>query len=175
MQSLNLLLENPNGFNALDLMGEKISWSDIEKAEELIKINYGIDYPKEKLTVLWNMIKEANWTNERLERTVKWFLKTKKFPNWTIADWFEYEVKLYPHAWYLEQISKGYKNDDLCAYKINGRVFWKFNDNVDLPFEKIVREAMPGSKQEPGRPWNPKEDVEFQKIKKNVEVVSERI
>lgn len=121
----------------MNLIGEKIKSQDFIKAEELIKINYGIDYPKEKLTVLWTMIKEENWTNERLERTVKWFLKTKKFPNWTIADWFEYEIKLYPYGWYKEQIRKGYSDNDLEGYKINGRIFWKFKNNDELPLEKI--------------------------------------
>lgn len=175
LQSLNLLQENPNGFNALDLIGDKISWSDIEKAEELIKINYGVDYPKEKLTVLWNMIKEENWTNERLQRTVKWFLKTKKFPNWTIADWFEYQIKLYPYGWYKEQISKGFTDSDMQGYKINGRTCWKFKDNDELPFEKIISGDLTTDKAAPGKPWNPKEDEHFQELKKNIETVSERI
>jgi len=167
-------LESPDGFNALDIIGEKITIHDLLKAEELIRINYGVDFQREKMTVLWEMIKEENWTNERLQRTVKWFLKTKKFPNWTIADWFEYQVKLYPYGWYKEQISKGYVDSDMQGYKINGRTCWKFKDNDDLPFEKIITGDLTESKQAPGTPWNPKDKKHFQDLKQKVSKESKR-
>ncbi len=126
-----------DGFNALDLIGEPVTASDLLKAEEFIKLNYGIDYQPEKFSLLWEMIIEAKWSKERLNRTLKWFLKTKKYPNWTISDWFEYEIKLFPYAWYLEMINKGYKHEDMCAYRINGKSFYKLNDLNELPFERI--------------------------------------
>jgi len=110
-----------------------------------------------------------------LERTVEWFLKTKKFPNWTIADWFEYKIKLYPYGWYKEQISKGYVDSDMQGYKINNKTYWKFRDNDDLPFEKIITGDFSVSKQAPGTHWNPKDDKHFQDLKQKVSTVSERI
>lgn len=134
---MNTLLENSNGFNALDLIGERITSDDLLKAEEILKLNYGVDYPREKFTVLWEMILEEKWTNERLMRTVKWFLKHKKYPNWTISDWFDYKITLYPHSWYIKQINEGIKSSDMEAYRINGKVFWKMINGEDLPFEKV--------------------------------------
>lgn len=137
MRNSKLSQENPNGINALDLFGEKISAVDVTKAEEYLKLNYGVDYPKEKFSMLWEMIIEDNWSNERLFRTLKWFLKTKKFPNWTTADWFEYGIKIFPHSWYLQKIHEGVRSCDMQGYRIDGKVFWKMKDNEELPFEKV--------------------------------------
>ena len=99
-------------------------------------MNFGIDYPSEKFTMLWEMIIEDKWTKERLQSTLKWFLKNKKFPSWTIADWFDYDVKLYPHSWYRKNITEGVKDSDMQGYKINGQTLWCLK-GADLPFEKI--------------------------------------
>ncbi len=137
MNHSNSLLENPNGFNALDFAGERIVSDDLIKAEEILKLNYGIDYPIEKFTILWEMIMEEKWTKQRLMATVKWFLKTKRYPNWTIADWFDYQVKLYPHSWYIKQINEGVKSSEIECYKINGKAYFKLIDGITLPFEKV--------------------------------------
>ena len=127
------------GINALDLIGSKASSYEIMKAEELLKLNYGVDYSKEKFTMLWEMIVEEGWTNERLKATVKWFLKNKKYATWTIADWFEYSVKLYPYSWYLDQIQQfgGSVNQQIEKYKVNGIVLYRYNDGSRLPFEYL--------------------------------------
>jgi len=125
------------GINALDLIGEPVQVSDCLKAEEFLKLNYGVDYPEEKFTMLWEMIREEKWTTARLNNTLKWFLKNKTFPNWTIADWFDYDVKLYSYSWYQEQIHKGVKDSDIQGYRINEKVLFKLKDNTELPFEKV--------------------------------------
>ena len=135
MRNLNACTEK--GINALDLIGEKVTTKDTFKAEEFLKMNYGVDYPTEKFNMLWSMIIEEGWTTERLNKTVKWFLKNKKFPNWTIADWFDYSVKLYPYSWYSKKISEGVKAEEMDCYKINGQCFWKLKDGTELPFDKI--------------------------------------
>ena len=130
-------LVNSSGINALDLIGEKASGKDYAKAKALLEMNYGIEYQKEKFSMLFEMIAEEQWSSERFMRTVKWFLKNKKFPNWTIADWFEFGIKLYPYSWYQEQLSKGIKHEEMEAYRINGKILWKMKDENDLPLEKV--------------------------------------
>lgn len=134
-------LTNLGSINYLNLIGEPIKKQDILSAEEMLKMNYGVDYPAEKFSMLWQMIKEEGWTDHRLRETVKWFLKNKKFPNWTISDWFDYGVKLYSYNEYLKVLHENRSlNEQIEWYKINGVMCWKYIDNVELPFEKIKKE-----------------------------------
>jgi len=133
----NLLSVSDNGINALTLIGEPATGKDFLKAEAFLKLNYGTEYPEEKFQMLWEMLVEEKWTAEQLMRTTKWFLKNKRYPNWTIADWFDYGVKLYPGSWYLANIAKGIPDKDMEAYRVNGVVLWKLNDGEVLPFERV--------------------------------------
>jgi hypothetical protein len=128
-----------SSISAFNLFGKTVTRDECLKAEALIKMNYGAEYPAEKFLMLWEMILEEKWTAERLTNTVKWFLKNKKFPNWTIADWFDYDVKLYNYAWYLEQVNKFGKqvNDQIERYKVDGVVLHKYKDGIELPLERV--------------------------------------
>lgn len=133
-------LTNLGSINYLNLIGEPIKKQDILSAEEMLKMNYGVDYPAEKFSMLWQMIKEEGWTDHRLRETVKWFLKNKKFPNWTISDWFDYGVKLYSYNEYLKQLHENRGlNEQIEWYKINDVLCWKYIDGTELPFEQIKR------------------------------------
>ena len=149
LRSLQNCSIGEKGVNALNLIGDKATPGEILKAEELIRLNYGVDYPREKFSILWEMIREENWTSERLRSTLKWFLKNKKFPNWTIADWFDYSVRLYPHSWYLDQIYQyGSKvNQKIERYKINKIILYKYADDVTLPFEYLGLVEKPKEKE----------------------------
>ena len=135
----NLQKVSEKGFDALALIGESVTAQDCAQAESMLKMNYGIDYPKEKMNMLWSMIKEEGWSAEKLKATVKWFMKNKRYPNWTIADWFDYKVKLYPYSWYLKQVNEfgGDVNEQIERYRINGKVFYRYMDGTELPFEKL--------------------------------------
>lgn len=133
----NTLNVTASGVNSLDLIGERATGEDFSKVRTLLEMNYGVEYPKEKFAMLFDLIQEENWSKERLKATFRWFIKTKKYPDWKIADWFEYGEKLYPYCWYQEQISKGVRHEDMQGYRVNGKVLWKLKDNVDLPFEKV--------------------------------------
>ncbi|MHB1688240.1 MAG: hypothetical protein ACYCVH_12815 [Ignavibacteriaceae bacterium] len=139
MQSLNSNLENPAGINALDLTGSKAAPEDFIKAEELIKINFGCEFQPEKFTTLWELILEEGWSKERLNQTVKYFLKNKKYATWTIADWFDYTIKLYPYSWYLNQIHQfgNAANSAIERYRIQGTVLYRYYDGNILPFEYL--------------------------------------
>jgi hypothetical protein len=134
---LSLIKVLQEGVSAFDLYGTSITAKDCIKAEELLKMNYGVDYPVEKFSMLWEMIQEEKWTAERLRAALKWFLKNKKWATWTIADWFDYDIKLFPHSWYVEKINEGYKDSDFDCYKINGQALWTLKNGTELPFEKI--------------------------------------
>lgn len=139
----NLSNVYPVSINALDLVGNKISKADIVKSEEMIKLNFGINYPPEKFSLLWTLILEEGWTDYRLKETVKYFLKTKKYPNWTIADWFDYSVKLYNYSAYQKELMTNSKlNEQIEWYKISIPdnkyiISWKYIDGHNLPFQKL--------------------------------------
>ena len=122
--------------NALDLIGEEIEPIDLAKAQAYLEANYGLSIPKEKMKLLFDAVKEAKWTKERFKRALYHILKTKSYATWTLSDWFDYSITLYPYSWYLEQVSLG-NSDRIEAYKINGLIMYKFIDGQNLPFEKF--------------------------------------
>ena len=130
-----------NGIIAHDLIGEPVTAEDLISTEEMLRMNYGVEYPAEKMNMLFSIIKEEGWTSARLQATAKWFLKNKKYPNWTVSDWFDYKVKLYPYSWYLEQVhTRGQiANKEIETYKIEGQIFYKYKDGTDLPFERVTK------------------------------------
>ena len=107
----------------------------------MLEQNYGVEYDDRKWMMLVQMIADENWTEERFKQTFKWFLKNKKFGAWTIADWFDFGIKLYPIEWMKREISKmgnpprAWEKFD--RYRINGVVAVKLKDGVELPFERI--------------------------------------
>ena len=140
-------LKNPsphfieNGVNALDLIGGRVADDTLTDAKYLIEQNYGTEYSDRKWIMLAQMIVDDGWTEERFKQTFKWFLKNKRFSAWTIADWFDFGVKLYPIEWMKREIAKmgnpegAWKKFD--RYRVNGVVLCKLKDGVELPLEKI--------------------------------------
>lgn len=130
-----------NGINALDLFDSAEMQSDVfVGAVAALQSNYGTEYSQEKVALLFDMIREDGWSEERFMRTLKWFLKTKPFAAWTISDWFSYGVKVYPYAWYLEQVNKngGSINKQIESYRLpDGVIVFKYADGENLPFEKL--------------------------------------
>ena len=109
-------------------------------AEEYIKMAYGADYPKEKFQMLWMLIKEENWTKERLMRTVKYMLKNNKYPNWTIADFFSYKIELHSYEWALNENMKSQgAMSRMLKFKIKDKIFFCYPspDAETLPFERV--------------------------------------
>jgi len=106
----------------------------------MLEANFGKDYSNEKMALLFDMIRDDAWTEERFSRTLKWFLKTKHFRDWTVADWFSYAIKVYPYSWYLEQVKK-------CGQAVNMQiqnlrlsddtVVFRYRDHEILPFEEV--------------------------------------
>lgn len=104
----------------------------------MMKQNYGIDYPKEKVMMLFSMIEGEAWSEERFKRTFDWIIKNRPYPTWTISDWFNYGVKLYPYAWYLKQQNEAgpYRDvsKEMDCYKLSGGVMaYKWKDGQELP------------------------------------------
>jgi hypothetical protein len=104
----------------------------------MLEANFNKDYSDEKFKVFFELIREDGWSEERFRRTFKWFLLHKKFPEWTIADWFQYGVKLYPYSWYVKQCTEGTNVlKQMDRYRVDGVVLYKFKDGEDLPFERL--------------------------------------
>ena len=125
--------------NALDLIGEKVEKKDLAEIETIIQVNFGKKYPKEKFALLWSLILEEGWTKLRLQETLKHFIKTHKYPNWTIADWFEFGIKLYPYSKYLEEHSKNQNIGDEIEWFHFGEIsLWGFKSEL-RPYRKLLK------------------------------------
>jgi hypothetical protein len=130
------------GVMAYDIIpSEPMKVETFDRARVFLQQNYGLDYPKEKFAMLFDLIREEGWTEARFQDTFKWFIKTKYNQAWTVSDWFQYGVKLYPIEWMKAEISKmgnppnAWKKFD--RYKIGGVFVCKFKDGVELPIEKM--------------------------------------
>jgi len=132
------------GVNAFDLIPSKpVSAETFIKAAAYLQQAYGIEYPAEKFSILFDLVREENWTEERFNRTVKWFLKTKYNQAWTIADWWQYNIRLYPFVWVRESCRKSGQSEiefikTLDVYLVDGVRLYKLKDGVDLPLERVV-------------------------------------
>ena len=129
-----------NGVNALELIvSPPVSEQTLVKAKLLLEANYGTQYSPEKWLMLVEMMDDDGWSEARFTRTLKWFLKNKPFPAWTVSDWFSYGVKVYPYAWYLEQVQP-YEDvlKKMDRYRLpGGTVVYKWKDGEELPLEKV--------------------------------------
>ena len=131
--------EIESAVSGLDLIPSKpVDTQTFTKAIAVLQANYGTEYSPEKTAILFDMIREEKWSEERFNRTLNWFLKNKKYPSWTISDWFDYDVKLYSYGWYLKQVRENGAsiNNSIEAYTIDGVTGYKYRDGSELPFPK---------------------------------------
>jgi hypothetical protein len=126
--------------SALDLIPSKeVDSETFTRAIALLQANYGTEYSPEKTALLFDMIREEKWSEERFGRTLRWFLKNKRYPSWSVADWFDYDVKLHSYGWYLKQVHEQGPtiNNSIEVYTIaEGVSGYKFIDGNELPFPK---------------------------------------
>jgi len=129
-----------NGVNGLDLIASpEVEVETFTKAMAVLQANYGTEYSREKVALLFDMIRDEGWSQHRFQRTFRWFLKNKPFASWTISDWFSHSVKLYPHEWYLMQCKEGVKViDRMDIYELPNKTWvYKWKDGIDLPLPKV--------------------------------------
>ncbi len=130
-----------NGINGLDVIpSEPLKSETFAKAVVMLEQNYGMPYPKEKMALLFDMIREEGWSEQRFQHTFKWFLKTKYNQAWTVSDWFTYGVKLYPESWYKKQVAEigDAANRTIERYRLpNGSIGYKWLDGEKLPLEYL--------------------------------------
>jgi hypothetical protein len=129
-----------NGVNALDLIDSPpVRAETFTAAVAILQSNFGMKYSPEKTAMLFDLIRDEGWNEERFNRTFKWFLKNKLYPSWTVGDWFSFVVKVYPYEWYLKQCREGMDvRKDMDIYLLpDGTRAYRWHDGQDLPFEKI--------------------------------------
>ena len=131
------------GVNALDLIGSKpVSSVSLAAGKVLLQQNYGIEIPKEKWMMLVSRILDEQWTEERFQMTLSWFIQNKKYPSWVVADWFDFGIRLYPFAWVRKHCKdNGIREDHFIAtqldvYLVNGVRCYKYKDGVTLQLER---------------------------------------
>lgn len=160
------------------LQSEKVTIANIPQLKVALEENYKIKYSDNFMKLLSDTIIADGWNIERLESTLKWFLRTNPYPNWNIASFFGFTINVHNYAWYLEQIAKGTNGYDIESYKLNGKVYYKLIDGVTLPlpFEKIIIEKKVVEKISP---LTEKESLAFleelRKAKELIERESEKI
>ncbi|GEM_PF-2501079 len=134
------------GFNALELVASPLVTSkDLVKAQYDLEINFGTEYDKNKMVQLFAVMQSDNWTRLRFQRTFQWFLRNKRYPAWTIADWYEFGIKVYPEAWAYHKIGlePHYNRKSFDWYKLStGEIVCKFQDGIELPLEKYEFPAL---------------------------------
>lgn len=131
--------------NYLDLIpSPEISERAFLTGMAAIEANFGTKQSGEKVAMLFEMIHSEGWTEHRFKETAKWFMRTKRFPSWTVADWFDYGVKVYPRSWMVRKAYEGLdpKTDLECYELEGGDIVWKLRDGVSLPFK--LREDLCG-------------------------------
>jgi hypothetical protein len=132
-----------NGVSAYDLIKSgPVKDSSLAFAKEVLEQNFGAPIPNAKWMMLCQRIIEEDWTEARFKKTLNWFLDNKKFPSWTIADWFDYDVKLMPFAWVRQHcIKSGLREIDfirsLDCYLVEGIRLYKMKDGISLPLERM--------------------------------------
>ena len=130
-----------NGVNALDLIPSlPVKGETIAQFWAWASQNFGVTYSDIKMKLFAEAIRNDGWSEERFLRTFSWFRKNKFNPAWTEFDWFNYQIKVYPNAWYKKQVNDlGDKaNDMIESYKLpNGNIVYKFVDENILPFESL--------------------------------------
>lgn len=94
-----------------DLFGTPLNSKVVAQATHLFTANFGVDYSEkdlaDKVKLLFTRALANNWSNERFMRAVEWFIDTKKYVTWTVADFMEapLEAPVSNRAWmqqYLE-------------------------------------------------------------------------
>ena len=136
-------------FEGLDLIESKPLGNELFlKMIVMLEQNFGIQYPSGLVSMLREFIYNDGWSEERFVRTAKHFLKNQKYPNWTIADWFNYGIKVYPAMGvpmpedvdvYIigGEFNPNYENDRIISK--TGILVWKPVDGQELPFVKIIK------------------------------------
>ena len=133
-----------NGVSAYDIIkSEPVQEQSLAFAKEVLEQNFGTPIPNSKWLMLCQRIIEQEWTEERFKKTLNWFLDNKKFPSWTISDWFDFDVKLMPFAWVRQHCHKnGLREVDfirtLDVYMVDGIRLYKMKDGAELPLERAL-------------------------------------
>ena len=131
-----------NGVSAFDLVkSEPVKETSLAFAKEVLEQNFGTPIPNAKWMMLCQRIIEEDWSEERFKRTLNWFIDNKRFPSWVVADWFDYNVKLFPFQWVRQHCHKnGLREVDfirtLDVYMVDGIRLYKMKDGIELPLER---------------------------------------
>lgn len=123
-------------------MSPPIFSDTLESTREILRTAYGAEYSDGKMVMLFGMLTESGWSEERFRRTLKWLLRTKPYPAWTPADWYGHEILMHNYAWYTAQCAA--RNPTITwelAPAMPGRpaVFGYTEAGVDLPFRNVTR------------------------------------
>jgi hypothetical protein len=118
---------------------EPLNPRTLVEAKVLLEANYGVEYDDRKFMMLSKYLIDKGWSEERFKRTFDWFIQNKKFSAWTMADWFDFGIKLYPFAWVRQYCHENGLREDvfiqsLDCYNVGGVRMYKMKDGIDLPF-----------------------------------------
>lgn len=91
------------------LQSEKVTIANIPQLKVALEENYKIKYSDNFMKLLSDTIIADGWNIERLESTLKWFLRTNPYPNWNIASFFGFTINVHNYAWGFRANSQRYQ------------------------------------------------------------------
>jgi hypothetical protein len=134
-ERISRLLRRSSEVVVADLQGEPLSSRAMTEAVVILKAAYGREYSPEKLTLLFSMCLDEEWTSKRFMDTLKWVVKNNPYPEWKPADFFKAPlVKLHGYEWACEQWAKKLK---LKQYKIGDRILFALADE-EIPLPEYI-------------------------------------
>jgi hypothetical protein len=106
----------------------------------MVQSSLGGRIPDDKFKLLWGEVQREGWSEARFNSVLHWFLQNRPYQAWSISDWFQYSVKVYPWAWYASKCSESHNPlPEMDRYKLSdGTIVYKWKDGVEIPgLEKL--------------------------------------
>lgn len=131
--------------DAYDALYPAATDTDLMWSQAQLELAYGSKISAQRFEQLREAVLERKWSGARLRAHVKAFTQShrptwrKDAPAWTLADFFAQASNL--------KLREPIGGRDIPAgsdvYRIDGRIFWRERDGVDLPFERVTPKAKP--------------------------------
>ena len=109
--------------------------NDLLEFVSKLSVNYGIDFLNHdsadyrRAEEIFSRCVELRWSKFEFDKRLNEFLDTNRWFNFTRADFLNIErQKLYPHSWYLEQVSKN-PSAKFEAYYVGTDIMYRFKSD----------------------------------------------
>lgn len=95
--------------------------------------------------IVFTALQQKRVTKREFGELLMNFVTRCRYPNWSVAEFFPKNwerERLYPHAWYVEQVQKDKTaTTRIEAFKVNGVVWYRYRGGCALPYERVDLQA----------------------------------